>query len=73
MSRFNQVLIARIKGYLWHMFGIGLIGALTWAVQEVDLLQLSPTIEGLVTIVLGEALAQVTKYFNVNRAWVKAE
>jgi len=78
MSRFNQVLIARAKSFLWHAFGIGAVAFLAWAANNVGLLEL-PTIHIVslpvdlnvwLAVILGQALAETTKYFNVNQAWV---
>jgi hypothetical protein len=70
---YEQVLVSRIKSFLWRGFGVGLAAFLTWLIQEIDLLQLSDSVEQLVVMVLGLALGEVTKYWNVNREWIKSQ
>lgn len=69
----QQVLVSRVKSFLWRGFGIGLAAFLTWAIQEIDLLELSDSLEQLVVLVLGLGLGEVTKYWNVNREWIKTQ
>lgn len=69
----ESVLIARIKSFLWRAAGVTAIGLLTWSIQEIGLLELSPHIEQLVTVTLGLVLGEVTKFFNSNVPWMKSQ
>lgn len=78
MSRFNQVLIARIKSYIWRAFGIGIVALLGWAARNVGLLDLpiwhfhnlDIDLTYWLTTGLGLLLGEIMKYFNINRDWV---
>ena len=81
MSRFNQVLLARIKSFMWRAAGIGAVALVGWMASDVGLLELPTLHFGAVDVNLGQwvtaglglVLGEVTKYFNVNRQWVAGE
>lgn len=71
MSRFNQVLIARFKSFLWRAGSFLVIGFLAWLTNDVANWGLSLEIQGAVVAVVALISGEVTKYFNSNREWVK--
>lgn len=70
MDRFNQVLVARIKSFLWRAGSVALIGFLAWLTDDVVNWGLSPEIKAVIVMVIGLISGEVTKYFNTNREWV---
>lgn len=69
----HQVLVSRVKSFIWRAIGVAAAAVLTWAIQEIGVLELSASVEELVVLVLGLALGEVTKYFNVNVPWMKSQ
>lgn len=72
-GRFNQVLVDRIKSFLWRAGSFLAIGFLTWLTNDVANWGLSLEVQAVIIGFLGLVSGEVTKYFNVNRKWVLDE
>jgi hypothetical protein len=60
----NAQLINRIKSFLWRGGSMAAMAFLVYASDNIGLLELSPAIQSFLTILLGLASGEVTKYLN---------
>lgn len=61
----NQELKSRLKSFVWRFAGMGLVALLAFVSSNLDLLNLSPEVIGLIGLIVGEITKSINTHFQL--------